>query len=95
MDITSWVDAVGESIKSDQVTIAILIGLAVAGYKWVSKIDAANREDHARLAEKVDDVKDAVAKGFQDHLDKWHRNDRAASAAPKPKLVKKAAKKRQ
>lgn len=98
MDITSWVDAVGESIKSDQVTIAILVGISIAGYKWVSKIDAANRDDHAKLGQKVDELKDAVNKGFQDHVEKWHRHGRAAStnlrAMSTKKVAKKASKKR-
>lgn len=96
MDITSWIDAVGDSIKTNQVTIAILIGLAIAGYKWVSKIDQVNRDDHAELAKKVDDVKDAVAQGFQEHLAQWHNPPtEAVKRAPRAtKSVKKAAKKK-
>jgi hypothetical protein len=96
VDITSWIDAVGESIKSDQVTIAILIGLAIAGYKWVSKIDGNNRADHAKLSEKVDDLRDIVSKGFEDHLSKWHNPPTGAvKRAPKTtmKTTQKAAKK--
>lgn len=94
MDISGWWEALIESLKNDQATIFILLGVAYLGYKWVNKIDSTNREDHAKLAQKVDDVKDTVAKSLQDHLDKWHRYDRAAGTAPRPKQVKKAAKKK-
>lgn len=97
MDITSWVDAVGESIKTNQVTIAVLIGLAIAGYRWVSKIDANNREDHAKLGRKVDDLKDAVSQSMQDHLAQWHNPPtEAVKRAPKTtmRVAKKAAKKK-
>lgn len=97
MDISSWFDALGESLKTNQVTLVVLAGLAYFGYKWVSKIDEANRADHAELGKKVDDVKDAVAKGFQDHLDKWHNPPtEAVKRAPstKIKVMKRAAKKK-
>jgi anthranilate/para-aminobenzoate synthase component II len=94
MDMSSWWDAVIESLKNNQAVIFILLGVVYLGYKWVSKIDAANRDDHARLADKVDELKDAVNKGFQEHVEKWHRHDRAASTPARPKLVKKAAKKK-
>lgn len=93
MDITSWIDALGESLKTNQVTLAVLIGLAIAGYKWVSKLDEANRDDHAKLGAKVDDLKDTVAQGFQDHLDKWHNPPtQVVKRATRPKA--KAAKKK-
>jgi endonuclease V-like protein UPF0215 family len=92
MDISSWFDALGESLKTNQVTLVVLAGLAYAGYRWVSKIDQINREDHAALGEKVDEVKDAVAKGFQDHLAHWHNPPtEAVKRAPR---AKKAAKKK-
>ena len=89
MDITSWFDALGESLKTNQVTLVVLIGIAIAGYKWVSKLDEANRQDHAQLGKKVDDVKDTVAKGFQDHLAQWHNPPTVAV-----KRTKRAAKKK-
>ena len=89
MDITSWFDALGESLKTNQVTLVVLAGLAFAGFKWVSKLDEANRQDHAELGKKVDGVKDALNKGFQDHLSQWHNPPTTAV-----KRAKKVAKKK-
>lgn len=87
--ISSWIDTVAESLKTNQATLAVLIGLAIFGVKWVNKLDRANRADHAALGKKVDEVKDAVAKGFQDHLSQWHN-----PPTPAVKRAKKAAKKK-
>lgn len=94
MDISTWIDALGESLKTNQVTLVVLAGLAVAGYKWVNKLDQANREDHARLGEKVDDLKDTVAKGFQDHLDKWHNTPLQQNHHAPRRTSRKVAKKK-
>jgi hypothetical protein len=89
---TSWIDGVAESIKNDQVTLAVLLGITYFGYKWVSKIDEANREDHARLGEKVDDLKDDISNAFQNHLDFWHNGQ--FEKPQRKKSAKKAAKKK-
>jgi hypothetical protein len=91
--ISSWIDALGESLKTNQATLVVLIGLAIVGWKWVSRIDETNRDDHARLAEKVDEVKDAVNNGFRDHLAHWH-NPPTSAVKRAPRAVKKAAKKK-
>lgn len=92
MDVSSWIATFGDSLKTNQTTLVVLIAISYAGYRWVSKIDAANREDHARLGEKVDSLKDTVAESFQEHLDKWHNPSKVVSIARTTK--KRAAKKK-